>query len=366
MRVHIPDMTEFFSWMGAAGHGYVVLRGFMDFPKQGFPLPGAKQDIDLLVEDAAMAPIRQRYGHYRRRQGVKCDIYNVTGAAGGDWLGHPYFPQTLARKTLADRRLWRDMFYVPSARSHLLTLAYHIAYQKAETSCIDIADPEKSHLSKYLRELGMLCAELNLTLPCTLFALHELLKKAGYSVSAPILNAILRNDFAHRRKSFFLASVCAEQAGEMNLFVIRGVAVAKKTQQHFLDVLRGQYEILAIKEIPFLTRLTKSRHMRGGKWRFGGRPHIAIVVWDPNPIPVTGGNNKAHPYVFNSRQFFKPALREWFTKTTGARPKLNPLHSTDNEAEAIGHLPLFFTAQEQAEIFRVVDARRAAMAANST
>lgn len=352
--------------MGAAGHGYVVLRGFMDFPKHGFPLPGAKQDIDLLVDDAALAAIRQRYGHYRRRQGVKCDIYNVTGGADGGWLGHPYFPQALAQESLAERRLWRGLFYVPPARQHLLGLAYHIAYQKAETSGIDSSDPEKSGGSKYLAELGMLCAELNITLAYTLFALHELLKKAGYSAPVPILNAILRNDFAHHRKSFFLASVCAEQKGEMNLFVIRGVAVAKNTQQHFLDALRSQYEIIAIKEIPLLTRFVKSRHMRGGKWRFGGRPRIAIVVWDPNPIPVTGGNNKAHPFVFNSRQFFKPALREWFTKTTGARPKLNPLHSTDNEAEAIGHLPLFFTELEQAEIFRVLAERRAATAADFT
>ena len=65
-----------------------------------------------------------------------------------------------------------------------------------------------------------------------------------------------------------------------------------------------------------------------------------------------------HPFVFNRSQFVKQDWRVWFIANTNARPKDNPIHSTDNEAEAIGHLPLFFTPQEQRELFSLVDERR--------
>ena len=92
--------------------------------------------------------------------------------------------------------------------------------------------------------------------------------------------------------------------------------------------------------------------MRGGKWRRGGYPCIAVVVFDPAPVLATEKDKKVHPFVLNTRQFVKPKWREWFTKTTGSKPSANPVHSTDNEAEAIGHLPLFFSPSEQEEIFQ--------------
>ncbi|MBI3419369.1 MAG: hypothetical protein HY053_04465, partial [Proteobacteria bacterium] len=77
----------------------------------------------------------------------------------------------------------------------------------------------------------------------------------------------------------------------------------------------------------------------------------------------TETDKEIHPFVFNARQFFKPKLREWFTAATGTKASANPLHSTDNEAEAIGHLPLFFTEEEQQEIFRRIEELRAPLAA---
>ncbi|MCK5555200.1 MAG: hypothetical protein KAI76_03095 [Alphaproteobacteria bacterium] len=352
MRIFVPDMTEFFAWIDQSGYKYVVLRGFLDFVDQGYPARGSKGDVDLLVEDAACLPIRTRYGMYKKRKGVKCDVYNVSGGNDGGYLEHSYFPRELAKSILADRRLWKNKFYVPNAHAHLLSLIYHIAYQKAEISKIDISDLEKSVYSKYCRELEMLKEELSLDLPLTLMSFHRLLKQEGHNIPCKVLAAFLRHDFRNDCKSLFRAMICGEQTGEMNLFVIRTIAVKKMVQEHLLDKIRECYNVITIKKIPWHTRILTRSKMRGGKWRRGGYPCIAVVVFDPAPVLATEKDKKVHPFVLNTRQFVKPKWREWFTKTTGSKPSANPVHSTDNEAEAIGHLPLFFSPSEQEEIFQ--------------
>src|SRR5690606_24225707 len=147
------------------------------------------------------------------------------------------------------------------------------------------------------------------------------------------------------------ARVMTDLPGEMNLFVIRQVALRNNLQQEIIRALRDHYRILLVKDIPFLTRQMRSKGMRGGKWRRGGKPCIAVVVFDPHPAPTTAEDRKVHPFVFNSRQFMKRELREWFTRVTGEKASQNPIHSTDNEAEAAGHFPLFFSAHEQEDIF---------------
>jgi hypothetical protein len=350
-------MTDFFSWLDDKGYKYVVLRGFLDFD-QGYPARGAKGDIDFLMEDAALPPIRARYGMYKKRQGVKCDIYGVNGEGADGYLGHPYFPVALAKYVLAGRLLWKNKFFVPAAHAQLLSLIYHIAYQKAEVSKIDMFDPRKSVHSKYCRELEMLKAELLLDLPLTLMDFHRFLKEAGYAIPYKVLAAFLQHDFRNDCKSLFRATVCAEQPGEMNLFVIRTVAARKNVQEHLLDMMREHYQVITVKKIPWYTRILTGSKMRGGKWRRGGYPCIAAVVFDPHPTPSTNEDKKVHPFVLNNRQFIKREWREWFTKTTGSKPSANPIHSTDNEAEAIGHLPLFFSVVEQEEIFKKLKSLR--------
>jgi hypothetical protein len=367
MRFFIPDMTEFFFWMDQQRLRYVVLRGFLDFD-HSYPAPGAAADIDLLVEDGAIPELHARYGDIGKKEGTKCDFHTVSGedalhllppeAQQRNWKNKFYpeksYPDSLSRAILGNRRLWKGKFYVPSPRDQLTALLYHIAYQKGEAAGIDISDPEKARNSKYRRELDLLTAELGLSLPYTLTAFHAYLRNAGHSISYKALTERLRHYPPGKFHDHFLAMVCADRPGEMNLFVIRGAAVRKGLHIRLIRALQRHYRIVMIKGIPLLTRTLKSGQMRGGKWRRGGRPWVAVVVFDPSPIPATAEERKVQRLVFNSRQFIKRDLREWFTKKTGARPSINPIHSTDNEAEAINHLPLFFTPEEQEEIIQKV------------
>ena len=350
MRVYIPDMTEFFTWMDQSGHGYVVLRGFDGFAN-GYPAHGAKEDIDLLVADDALLPIQTRYRSYAKRQGVKCDVYSVSGQGHGGYLGLPYYPAAFAQEIIDTRRRFRDLFFVPDARRHLLSLMYHVAYHKMEASKLDIRDATLSSASKYPKEIDALCAETGDKVEHTLTGYHAFLRAAGLAPAYAVLAAYVQNQFAHDIKSMFMAELFWGFRGELNMFVIRGVAVETDTQAALISMLREHYKTVLVKDIPFVTRAMESGKMRGGKWRRGGRPHIVVLVFAPSPSPTTAEDRKVHPFVLNSRQFAKRGFREWFTKTTGRKASANPLHSTDNEAEAVGHFPLFFSPHEQEDIY---------------
>jgi hypothetical protein len=350
MRIFVPDMAELFAWLESSGWAYVVLRNAPAFAS-GYPAPGSKDDVDMLVEDAALAPIKARYGKVRRRQGVKCDFYDVSGTGEGTYCGEAYYPRPLAELMLAERERYADRFFVAQPKGYLQGLMYHIAYQKAERSKIDIDDPEKSGDSKYVPELLDLMKRSGLTVPLTLSAFDDALQRAGMAPTYRQLAAILVNDFKRDVKSPFLARVADRPTGEMNLFVVREIAAKKGLVEAMAERIGAHYELIARTDIPWLTRMKTSKRMRGGKWRRGGHPVLAMVVYDPAPIPTTAEERKVHPLVFNGRQFMKRGLRDWFSQTTGLDPWHNPLHSTDNEAEAMGHLPLFFSPTECEAIY---------------
>lgn len=359
MRIFVPDMAEMFGWLEQSGWKYVVLRNAPAFT-QAYPTPGGKDDVDILVEDAALAPIKAKYGRVRRRQGVKCDFYDVSGTGEGTYCGEAYYPRALAELMLNERERFADRFFVAAPKGYLYGLIYHIAYQKAERSKIDIEDASKSGQSKYVAELTDLMARSRIDLPLTLSAFDEELHRVGLQPAYRQLAAILINDFSRNVKSRFLAQVADRPAGEMNLFVIRKVVAKKGLVETMATRIRDQYDVIAEADIPWLTRLQTSKKMRGGKWRRGGHPVHAMVVFDPDPIPTTDADRKVHPFVFNARQFMKRGLREWFAETTGLDPWHNPLHSTDNEAEAMGHLNLFFTPAERDAIYARLAEIRAA------
>lgn len=51
----------------------------------------------------------------------------------------------------------------------------------------------------------------------------------------------------------------------------------------------------------------------------------------------------------------KKNIRENFKTKTKLKDRYNPVHSTDNEAEAIGHLQYFFSNQEKELIINKIN-----------
>jgi hypothetical protein len=350
MRIFIPDMDQFFAWMDENGFAYVVLRGYEGY-LQGYPPVGGKQDVDLLIEDRAVDAVCRKYASVTKNRGVKCDVYSVTTGHDADFLGHAYYPAPLAEKLLRDRQRYHDRFFVPGDEDYFYSLLYHIAYHKAETSGISYEYRPEAEGNKYFPVLSGLAARLGVELEFSLRGFNELLAARGYRLAYETLCSYLYNDFSRHRKSYLYAVLADQYPGELNLFVIRRVAVKAGLHGHLIEELAKKYTIITVKNIPWQFRLFKSGSMRGGKWKRGGKPYLAVVVFDPNPVPSDEENRQIHPFVFNSNQFIKRDLREWFVAKASVRDKDNALHSTDNEAEAIGHFPLFFSPEERQAIF---------------
>ena len=344
-----PD--ELFSWLERSCVSHVVLRDGHRVSHD----PAAIKDVDLLVEDDAIVDLRKFFGD--RRRGPKVDCYGVKGLHGSDYHGFSHLPETLGEQILSHRRQVGGL-WLPQPSDELNALLYHVVYHKNLQSGFDAFDPARTRPGAYTKRIDELQSECDVSLAPTHESFHTHLMSLGLAVSDERLVAYLEHDFCHGRKSFFHACLQDRHPGELNLFVIRSIAVKHRKADSLLEFLADKFRIVATKQIDWWTRVTNTRHMRGGKWRRGGRPHVAVVVFDPAPGSSTPEERVGHPFVFNRNQFIKLEWREWFCSNTPARAKDNPIHSTDNEAEALGHLRLFFSHQERVRIKESLHALR--------
>lgn len=359
MRLYIPDMDEFFSFMHLNNYKYVILRNHEDFINR-YPKKGSKEDVDILIEHKSIDVIYNRYKNVIKQLGVKCDIYSNKKNEKTDYISNPYLPTELANNLLNNRILFNNKFYISEDLYYFLSLIYHIIYQKHDTSKIPFYRKEELVKSKYDYYLDYLSSKLKIKKPECLHDMHLILKDYKYNISINVLRDYIIHDYHrinnnHQRRSYTYMYLQNESLGEMNLFVIRTSAINNKYFKKILKEIRSRFLILKVKKIDFLTRFITRKKMRGGKWRWGGYPCIAVVVFDRNPIPTTIEDMNVHPMVLNKNQFFKRNLREEFTNNYNVHKKANPIHSTDNESEAIGHLDLYFDNKEIESIFNKVD-----------
>jgi hypothetical protein len=358
MRLYLKEPQSFFDWLDAHGFLYAILRGYHNMGD--YPVRGSKGDIDLLVEDTAVAPILRYCKGTTKWSGVKADIYSISAGSGADFLGSSDFPEALGRSALQNRVRWQNRFYIPCDRDLYYTLLFHLAYQNAEGCKADALDPLAFRTYKRYEFVKALALRLGQPYDLSLLDMHRLLTAQGYGIDLPRLARYLQNQFKRRFKSRFYALLVAmSNPGELNLFVLRAKAVRRGFRQPLLDEIAKHYTLLAVRDIPWLTRLTRAKYMRGNKWRWGGRPVVAVAVFDPDPLWRTAAEyDTEHPLVFNRRQFFKRELRDRIIREGRLYRKDNALHSTDNEAEAIGHLDLFFPPEEERALYARVEELR--------
>jgi hypothetical protein len=353
----------FRTWLDQNRFRYAVLWN-LDAPTAKNPLcPGDRHVI--VLEDRAIQPADQHWGCRWRHPRNPYRVYSVNGENGTDYLGHPFLPTALAENLLAHTQQDASGLPMPAPRDRYDALLYHLAYHLAETSGADAEDPLAFRNSPWHTQVRSAGEPLGLPYDLSLLDMHRWLKEHGYGFSAARRTAYLQHQFNNRFKSAFYAfALCMEMEnqGEMNLFVLRSKVIRHGFRQRLLDEIARHYTILAVRDIPWLTRLRKARHMRGNKWRWGGWPVVAVVVFDPAPIWRTRAERaQEHSFVLNSRQFFKRELREQIVQEGGLYHKHNAMHTTDNEAEAIGHLHLFFPPEAMQEVFDRLAAARSAL-----
>jgi len=358
MRVNVRNPHSFFAWLDEHQFRYAVLWGYE--AAGGHARRDRKAALTLLVEDRAAAPAAQYGRRASNLLGRTCNVYSAGAGQGADFAGKAFFPEPLARAILQSRVRRHDAVAVPCDRDLYDALLYHVAYHLAEESGADALDPAALRNSAWHALLKPPAERLGRPCDLSLLDMHRLLAEQGYGIDQDRLAAYLQEQFKRLFKSRFYALFMAmELPGELNLFVLRATVVRHGFRQVLLDETAKHYQVLAVQDIPWLTRLRKARYMRGNKWRWGGWPVVAVVVFDPDPVWRPRAEREAqHSLVFNSRQFFKRELRERIVSQGGLYRKHNAMHSTDNEAEAIGHLNLFFSPEEERSLYARAEALR--------
>lgn len=303
--------------------------------------------LELLVDDSG--PLGLESATDGESGKTPIGIYGSHGRQGTDHLGFSLLPEPLAA-TLLKHPLASGLGPVGRPEERFSSLAYRLIYQQGADSGLPWRDPAQGEESDSTRLLRQRMADAKIELPLTQRALHNHLVALGYGVTPERLQAYVAHDIARGQKVFFHAWLLNQLPGEMNLFLIRQSALDHRVEDRLMERLSGLYEILASKPIDANARQRALKHIRGGRWARGGPPALAVVVFDPNPRPTSEDQRRVHPYVFNAKQLIKQDWREWFVSATGDDDNANPIHSTDNEAEAMACLPLFFDRREQEQI----------------
>lgn len=342
---------DFFRELAARQVRYAVLRWF-----ETLPLIGRGEDVDLLVADDDVAKMDDLF--VRLRSGIACDVYSVSGLPGSDFQKMAYFPPHLAAGIVARARVMKDLYRVPAAADHFLSLAYHALYHKGYASGLPsaltpAAPPKKLPDHDYRQVLGNLAADLSIRVAIDLESLDEYLTQQGWRPPFDMLARLsLRNAWIHDR--YFRAGFAVEPAQRgLAVFLIRERALRPGVAGEIAAALEAQgFRILVSAPLPAERQAAVASRLRGGNWGrgpfafSGGPPAQVIVAWDPSPLPVDRRQKAEYPLLENGRILrAKLELRDFLLRGLAKRQRFNPLHSSDNDIQAWEYVEILLPQQ---------------------
>lgn len=340
-------VAETFKRLNEVGIKYVVLRWFDTLPNVE---PG--EDIDILIADEAIEHLESFFLKKRVKGAIPCDIYSESGVRGTDFGGLPYYEKRLATEILDNAVLHNKLVKVPSAKHHLLSLAYHVLYHKAQASGLpfDNNEPPMTNNDEhnYADALSKLASGLNISITTTLIGLNEALDSFDWNPSTdtirklalkrPVLNELLKK----RIEDEPLLDA------EVSAFVIRDWAYKRNLLPWILSNIRHfGFDIKAIRILNPAERERARLHIRSGNWNqgpypvSGGDPAAIIAICDYAPEPVRQDTLEKQPYVKNERLVdLKRILRDGINSYLPKGLRVNALHSADDQAEALHYLSI--------------------------
>lgn len=341
-----------------AGVSYAVLRWFESLPDLALG-----EDLDVLVADDDLETFRAVLA--REPGTVPVDLYSGSGLPGSDFRGVAYYPPDLARSLLERASVHPSGYRVPSPADHLASLAYHAAYHKGERSGLPSAstpatgDPEHD----YATALHDLAAAQGVDLELTLEGVDDLLQRMGWKPSPDTLRRLAENNEwlqrmqgngGHRDGGHASGDAGSSAHGsggeaelpELAVFFVREGAEQVLGSADVLAVLAGlEFEVLAAEQLDPVARARCTSAVRGGNWGrgpfavSGGEPVRAVVALHYGPRPPDPVVAARYPRLTNSDVLLaKNVLRDHVLAAVGEREAFNPVHSSDDEAEAWEYL----------------------------
>lgn len=336
-------LENFFDLLNKKGLDYVVLRWFDELP-----FLDLDEDVDLLISDQHIEVVRELLNE---RVGIlPFDIYSAGGLPGSNFHNIAYYPPYIAETILDQKELWNGKYSIPSKRHYFLSLMYHAVYHKGEKSGI----PAKSDgiVKKipqdhdYPGVLERLAVETGTTLEeNNLEYFHHFLEEEGWAPSTDTIRKLIGVSGQWLESTIKSSEHNFEKDGELMVFVVREWAEERQLTEKIADWFdrNGLCLIRSIK-LDEEQKRNAAQSMRGGNWGrgpwpvSGGKPSTLLVMYDYHPKSLSPKMKKKYPHVSNEHYLLKEELRGEINFSLSKEERANPLHSADDEIEALDYI----------------------------
>jgi hypothetical protein len=330
----------FLEALDRGGIRYTVLRWFETLPHIE---PG--EDLDLLVDDDDLPAVQALLDADPGT--IPVDLYSVSGRPGTDFRGSAYYRPDLARRILDRAVAGPGGHRVPSPDDHLHSLAYHAVYHKGLRSGVPSLDGERDPRPEhdYLSVLEDLAGRLGHRLPRTLEELDDDLAAAGWR---PTTDALRRLSVGNPWLADHLGPTLDGLGPEPSVFLLRERALAVISPAELRTTLEAlDFEVLVVHELSPEATARCLAHARGGNWDrgpfpvSGGAPTLAVVGLHYRPRRPTSREATRYPHLTNADTLTaKLVVRGLVDQRVPPAERFNPLHSSDNVAEAWEYIDL--------------------------
>jgi hypothetical protein len=356
------DRNSFVSELEHRGIRYVLLRWFEAFPQ--WPIG---EDMDILIHPADVPKTNDLFQLLPNDMPV--DLFSADGSRNLSYGDVPYFPQVFADGLLQRSTVSTSGCRVPCAEDHFLSLAYHAVYHKCEDSGLPSRDGyflqiEGEH--DYGEVLGRLAENIGVKTDFTIEDLHKLMIARGIAPGLDMLRKL-----AIKKPNLLCllpAEVCDRRGGELVAIVVRDWAIERAFLADFRDEIEKELKFEILEEIPIdsAARTRSLAEIRGGNWgagpnpQSGGGPAVLLMCFDYHPIPPSSKTGLLHPFVKNENVIHaKTHLRNFSHARTYFREHANPVHTADDEVEALYYAEIVSPAAASRVRARLNDLRNA-------
>lgn len=336
-------LQNFFELLNERAIEYVVLRWFDELP-----FLDLDEDVDLLISDRHIERVRELLNE---KVGIlPFDIYSAGGLPGSNFHNIAYYPPYIAETILDQREWWNGRYAVPSKRHYFLSLMYHAVYHKGEKSGIPaqsggiVKDFPQDHdypgtLKRLAAETGAQLEEANLQY------FHDFLEEEGWAPSTDTIRKLIGVSGHWLQSTIKSSEHNFEKDGELMVFVVREWADERQLTDKIIDWFeRNGLCLIRSVKLNEEQKRNAAQSMRGGNWGqgpwpvSGGKPAALLIMYDYHPKPLNAKMKKKYPHVSNEHYLLKEQLRSEINFSLSKEERANPLHSADDEIEALDYI----------------------------
>lgn len=317
-------VNDFFMWMNDNKINYVLLRWYNE------SLMDTK-DVDIMIESDDIDKLLECKYILQENQSDKLVYLDIKWSKPiGLNLELPYFPVKLTSQILNSKNiLLKNGINIIKDEMAIYSYIYHILFQKAENSNLEVTEEKKDLDNKYFNILRELSNSCNLKFEISLEGLWGFIMNSKFKPPIDFVRkwAAENNSPFLKKKSAFIRP---KERTSLAVFIFRAwYEDHEELLNKSVDIIVGNG--FQLKDLIYLNAEQKrvaKNEIRGGVWmetydsRVGGFPY-ALGVFEH----LNASTRKA-----------KEEVREFVSESMNK--DINCIHASDDEVEAIEYLDI--------------------------